>query len=112
MLLRSDDDPASRAPMLAAEEHRCIVALRAVAGPLSGRVLALNEGLELAPHGDCTLELPQGYAVTLRVFREDGRLWLQTVSGCERHPVRVNGVMVPPKLALQPGDQIGVAMHR
>lgn len=112
LLLRADEDPSTRAPLEAVEEERCIVALRAVAGPLSGRVLALNDGLELAPQGDCTLELPQGDTVALRVFRQGGRLWLETIRPCGRHPVRVNGVLAVPKLALLPGDQIGVAMHR
>lgn len=112
LLLRADEDPARRPPLNAPGQGRCTVALRAVAGPLSGRVLPLRDNLTFGPHGDCPLELPQGGVVTLRIFWEGGRLWLQTAQSCERHPLRVNGVKVPQKLALQPGDQLGVAMHR
>jgi hypothetical protein len=93
------------------EQGRCTVALRAVAGPLSGRVLPLQDSLAFGPHGDYPLELPQGDIVALRIFWADGQLWLETTQSCERHPLRVNGVAVQ-KLALQPGDQLGVAMHR
>ena len=111
MLLRDDADPGQRSVLQVPEEGRCTVALRAVAGPLSGRVFSLQRGLELGGMGACPLELPQGESVVLRIFWEDGRLWLEATQPCERHPLRVNGVAVP-KLALQPDDQIGVAMHR
>lgn len=78
MLLRSDEDPASRAELRVAQEQRCIVGLRAVAGPLSGHVLTVNDSLELSPHGDRALELPQDNTVALRVFRQNGQLWLET----------------------------------
>lgn len=111
MLLRDDQDPAQRVPVSVPGSGRCTVALRAVAGPLSGRVLSLHESLELGPHGRCPLELPQGDIATLRAGWQDGKLMLEAVRPSTRHPLRVNGVVVQ-KLALQPGDQIGLAMHR
>ena len=111
LLLRADEDPTRRPPLNVSEQGRCTVALRAVAGPLSGRVLPLQDSLTFGPHGDCPLELPQGDIVALRIFWAGGQLWLETTQSCERHPLRVNGVAVQ-KLALQPGDQLGVAMHR
>jgi hypothetical protein len=111
MLLRADQDPSLRPPLSVPEQGRCTVALRAVAGPLSGRVLPLQGSLELGPQGSCPLELPQGDIVALRIYWQDGQLLLETTQPSGRHPLRVNGVTVQ-KLALQPGDQIGLAMHR
>jgi predicted component of type VI protein secretion system len=111
MLLRADQDPALRPPLSVPEQGRCTVALRAVAGPLSGRVLSLEDSLELGPQGRCALELPQGDVASLRIFWDDGQLLLEATQPSERHPLRVNGVGVR-RLALQPGDQIGLAMHR
>jgi hypothetical protein len=111
MLLRADEDPARRPPVSVPEQGRCTVALRAVAGPLSGRVLPLRDSLEFGPQGGCALELPQGDVVALRISWEDGQLLLQVTRPSARHPVRVNGVAAQ-QLALQPGDQLGVAMHR
>jgi hypothetical protein len=111
MLLRADQDPALRAPLEVPEQGRCTVALRAVAGPLSGRVLPLHDSLELGPQGRCPLELPQGDIAALRIAWQDGQLWLESTQPSARHPLRVNGVDAQ-KLVLQPGDQIGLAMHR
>lgn len=111
MLLRADVDPNERAALQVPGQGRCAVALRAVAGPLSGRVRCVGDGLELGGSGDFPLELPQGDVVVLRVFWDDGQLWLETVQPSERHPLRVNGISVH-RVALQPGDQIGIAMHR
>jgi hypothetical protein len=111
MLLRADQDPAHRSPLSVPEQGRCTVALRAVAGPLSGRVLSLQDSLELGSQGRCPLELPQGDVAALRIFWQDGQLLLEVTQSSERHPLRVNGVIVQ-KLALQPGDQIGLAKHR
>jgi len=111
MLLRADQDPSLRPPLSVPEQGRCTVALRAVAGPLSGRVLPLQGSLELGPQGNCPLELPQGDVVALRISWQEGQLLLETTQPSGRHPLRVNGVTVQ-KLALQPGDQIGLAMHR
>jgi hypothetical protein len=111
MLLRADQDPALRPSLSVPEQGRCTVALRAVAGPLSGRVLPLQDSLELGPQGRCALELPQGDVASLRIFWDGGQLLLEATQPSERHPLRVNGVGVR-RLALQPRDQIGLAMHR
>lgn len=111
MLLRDDQDPTSRAPLGVTRQERCTVALRAVAGPLSGRVLPVQESLELGPQSRHSLELPRGDTAALRIFRDGDQLLLEVTQPSERHPLRVNGVIVQ-KLALQPGDQLGLAMHR
>ncbi len=111
MLLRADEDPALRPPLSVPEQGRCTVALRAVAGPLSGRVLPLRNSLEFGSHGDCPLELPQGDAIALRISWHEGQLLLEVTQPSAHHLLRVNGVAVQ-RLALQPGDQLGVAMHR
>lgn len=111
MLLRDDEDPALRPPLSVSEQGRCTVALRAVAGPLSGRVLPLQDSLEMGPRGRCPLELPRGEVVSLRVFWQHGQVWLEATQPSALHALRVNGVVVQ-KLALRPGDQIGLAMHR
>ena len=111
MLLQSDDRPSVREPWVVPENHRCPVALRAVAGPLSGRVFALHDQLELGPQSTVRMELPQGEAASLRIFWRDGQLRLLQEHGSKRYPLRVNGV-VASDLALRPGDQLGIATHR
>lgn len=111
MLLCADEDPAQRPLLQVPEQSRCTIAVRVVAGPLSGRVLPLCRNLEFGPHGRCPLELPQGEVVVLHIGWDAGALRLQTVQPSERHPLRVNGFAVQ-NVCLQPGDQIGVAMHR
>ncbi len=111
LLLCADEDPNQRHSAAVNDSGACTVALRAVAGPLSGRVLPVHERLELGPHGPLPLELPQGEAVSLRIAWRDGQLMLQALQPSVRHPLRVNGAPVQ-AIALQPGDQIGVAMHR
>lgn len=111
MLIRDDADLDSR-PTVAPTDARCTVALRPVAGPLSGRVVAVGERLELgATHGALPLELPGNDAALLSVAWEDGELWLDASRVPARHAVRVNGVKTV-RTALQPGDQIGLAAHR
>jgi len=111
MLLRADQDPSQRFFPALPKQARCTVALRAVSGPLSGRVLPLESSLELGAQGRHPLELPQGETASLRIHWQDGALMLEPTLSSERFPLRVNGVTVS-SLALQPGDQIGIAMHR
>lgn len=111
LLLCGDDDPSLRAPPRVSGHEPCTVALRAVAGPLSGRVLPLHDKLELGSEGNCPLGLAQGEAVGLRIGWHDGRIVLEDICRSPRHPLRVNGVAVQ-KAALLPGDQIGLATHR
>jgi predicted component of type VI protein secretion system len=111
MLLRDDQDPSERDSPALPKQARCTVALRAVSGPLSGRVLPLESSLELGAQGRYPLELPQGESASLRIHWQDGRLMLEPMQFSERFPLRVNGVTAH-AVALQPGDQIGVAMHR
>ena len=88
-----------------------VSALRAVAGPLSGRLLPVQDGLEFGPAGRCLPGLPAGEAAGLRIGWQEGRLMLESTLPSARHPLRVNGV-VTQCVALQDGDQNGVAMHR
>jgi pSer/pThr/pTyr-binding forkhead associated (FHA) protein len=112
MLICTDDAPADRAAVIVPEQSTCTVALRAVAGPLSGRVLPLRHPLKLGAHGPFPLELPESESATLNAFWRDGQLWLETEQPLSsRYPVRLNGTPVQ-RAALQPGDQIGLAMHR
>ncbi len=110
MLLRDDEEPAQRPPLGVPAEGRCTVALRAVAGPWSGRVLPLQDGVEFGPQGRHQLDLP-GETPALKLAWQGDALHLDAGAGSGRHPLRVNGVAAT-GLALQPGDQIGLAMHR
>jgi hypothetical protein len=111
MLWRVDEDPARRAAAPVPQEGCCTVALRAVGGPLSGRVLSLGDRLELGAQSRIPLDLPQGEQASLRIFWHAGQLMLEAGQSSASHPLRVNGV-VADRLALQPGDQIGLASHR
>jgi len=111
MLLKSELDPSRREPLRVPESNRCTVALRAVAGPLSGRVLPLRGRLELGPSSPVPLELPQGESASLSLSWDDGQLRLRQEQGSARYPLRVNGIEAT-DLALQPGDQFGLATHR
>ncbi|TBR39567.1 MULTISPECIES: FHA domain-containing protein [Dyella] len=111
MVLCADEPPQGRKPLTVPALERCTVGLRVVAGPHSGRVFPLQEKLELGPHGRIPLELPQGEQAALRVVWRASQLWLESAQQSERYPLRVNGV-VTDEVALLPGDQIGLAMHR
>lgn len=111
MLLKADEAPTERQPLHVPESSRCPVALRAVSGPLSGRVFPLRDQLELGPRADVPLDLPQGESASLRLFWRDGELRLRQERASARYPLRVNGVEVS-ELALYPGDQLGLATHR
>ncbi|PWK89871.1 FHA domain-containing protein [Fulvimonas soli] len=112
LLLCADEAPGQRDAQPLAGGARCTAALRAVAGPLSGRVLPLHGRLELGPHGQLPLELPQGESATLVLAWQDGQLRLEARDVPERHPLRVNGLPVATPVALRPDDQIGLATHR
>jgi len=112
MLLRADEEPSVRAPLESVSDcARCAVALRAMGGPLSGKVIPVDGVLEFGPLGRYPLELPQGESASLRLAWKDGQVWLESLQASERYPLRVNGAPVE-RVALHPGDQIGLAMHR
>jgi hypothetical protein len=111
MLLSADDEVVHDLPPVS-ERQRCTVALRAVAGPLSGRVLPLRDRLELGSGGHLPLELPQDESTALCISWRDGHLLLEGgAQASTRYPLRLNGRVVQ-TARLSPGDQIGVAMHR
>lgn len=112
LLLCADEAPEQRPLPRAVPAHvNSTVALRAVAGPLSGKVFPVHEYLELGPRSRHALELPQGETVSFRVAWHDGHLTLAVTEQSARHALRVNGNQVT-TVVLQSGDQIGVAMHR
>ncbi|MGF6492824.1 pSer/pThr/pTyr-binding forkhead associated (FHA) protein [Luteibacter sp. 621] len=111
MLIRDDEDLEAR-ELREPTDARCTAALRPVAGPLSGRLVAIGDRLELgATHGALPLELPGNDAALLTLAWDDGELILDASRVPARHAVRVNGVRTV-RAALQPGDQIGLATHR
>lgn len=114
MLLCADEDPATRAPLVFAGEHRCTVALRAVAGPLSGRVWPLSGRFEFGPgrQSNQPLGLPQGESSALVLAWHDVALCVEASLESARYPLRVNGALAVGAVALHPGDQLGIAMHR
>ena len=111
LLLHADIDPGLRPPLRVHAHERCTVALRAVAGPLSGRVLPLHDSLELGPSGRFPLQLSQGEVTSLRVAWQEGVLQLELLQPSAQHPLRVNGAPAQ-RLALQPGDQLSIGLHR
>jgi len=112
MLLCADEAPTGRTSPDMPEQKRCTVALRAVAGPLSGQVFAVSDRLELGPHGRVPLDLPQGETATLMIFWRDGQLRMESSPLPDaRYPARVNGSIVQ-QTVLLPNDQIGIGMHR
>lgn len=111
MLIRDDADLDAR-DINEPTESRCTVALRPVAGPLSGRVVPVGDRLELgASHGAMPLELPGNDAALLTLAWDADELVLDASRVPARHAVRVNGIKVV-RASLQPGDQIGIAAHR
>ncbi|QWT22396.1 FHA domain-containing protein [Bacillus sp. NP157] len=111
MLIRDDDDLEAR-DIVEPTDARCTAALRPVAGPLSGRLVAIGDRLELgATHGALPLELPGNDAALITLAWEEGELILDASRVPARHAVRVNGVRTV-RASLQPGDQIGLATHR
>lgn len=111
MLLCADEDPSTRAPLVLSRQSHCTVALRAVAGPLSGRVFPLRGRLELGPQGDHPLDMPQAGSAMLALFWKDGQLRVAAGPTPPRYPLRLNGVPVE-QASLHPDDQLGIAMHR
>lgn len=111
LLLRDDDDPSDRTALPVIGEVDCTVAIRAVAGPLSGRVFPVCQNLELGAEGRAPLEMPRGERVSLRVGWEEGRLVAQVHPDSSRHALRLNGAVMR-HAALQPGDQLALATHR
>lgn len=112
MLLCADEAPVGRTSPEMPVQERCTVALRAVAGPLSGQVLPLADRLELGSQGRVPLDLPQGETATLTIFWRDGQLRMESSQPADgRYPARINGI-VAQQTVLLPGDQIGIGMHR
>jgi hypothetical protein len=112
MLLCADEPPVGRPPSETPKQERCTIALRAVAGPLSGQVWPLADRLKLGGDGRVPLDLPQGESATLTIFWRENQLLMETGQPVEgRYPVRLNGFAIQ-QSTLLPGDQIGIGTHR
>ncbi|MET0330738.1 MAG: FHA domain-containing protein [Dyella sp.] len=111
MLLRADEAPEQRQTAFLKPTECPTAALRAVAGPLSGRVVPIGDRLRLGAPGSQALELPQGDTVGLELCWRNGQLALTVEPASQRNPLRLNGVIVT-RATLLPGDQLGLAHHR
>lgn len=94
-----------------AVEAPLTVALRAVAGPLSGRVVPLDDRLELGPRGHFPLDLPHGGEATLAIVRRDGALYLDAGRVPAELAIFVNGLAAR-DTPLRDGDQVALGAHR
>jgi pSer/pThr/pTyr-binding forkhead associated (FHA) protein len=101
----ADDDDAET------PEVPLTVALRAVAGPLSGRVMPLDDRLELGPRGHFPLDLPHGDEAALAVVRRDDGLYLDADRVPAELALFVNG-RATRDTPLHDGDQIALGAHR
>ena len=111
LLLHADQDPHVRQDSATCTRKPCPVALRAVAGPLSGRVLPVRHSLRLGPTSTVALMLPGGEIAGFQLCWQNDRLRLAQDQASTRYPLRVNGSRTS-GLDLRCDDQIGVGMHR
>lgn len=99
------DDAASRT------SAACVVSVRALAGPLSGRAWRVgSDGLTLGEGGPVTLQMPGGTHARLELHWRDGALWLCAAAAGECI-VRVDGEPAD-EVPLSDGEQIAVGAHR
>lgn len=110
LLLCADADAAQDAPPLAASGDTPVAALRAVAGPWSGRVWPIGDALELSTSGQPPLVWPEAGEASLRIERIEGGLRLRARSSSRQAP-SVNG-RAADESALRNGDSIGLGVHR
>ncbi|MHC1479056.1 FHA domain-containing protein [Frateuria aurantia] len=107
---------ADRAPEVAerdslADVETGVIGVRAVAGPLSGKIWSLTRQLRFGADG-VALPMPSGEAVVLEFERGPQGVRLLATAMSPRFPVRVNGVAVSLPQLLVAGDQVGLGMHR
>ncbi len=88
-----------------------VIGVRAVAGPLSGKVWSLTRQLRFGG-GGIALPMPSGESVAFDFERGPQGLRLLATAPSSRFPLRVNGRVVSLPHALQAGDQVGLGMHR
>lgn len=88
--------------------HEGVMALRAVAGPLSGRVFALESRLELDERGPTSRP---GMANAMVLRRQGRHVCLDAAGLPEGRTAIVNGIRTRQAL-LDDGDQIVLGMHR
>lgn len=87
-----------------------LAALRIVAGPLCGRVVAIEERLELGPRGQLPLPLPDAQSAALALVRGADGWRIDTSALPERFVLSINGNPTRAR-RLQHGDQIVVGAH-
>jgi hypothetical protein len=110
IVLRADTEIDQRERVAAIDASKCTTALRAIAGPLSGRTMVIGERLELGTHGIHPLDL-QGEPASLVLSWIDGELIVDATRVPARHALRINGVPTI-RAVLQPDDQLGLGAHR
>ena len=95
----------------AAEVSTGVIGIRAVAGPLSGKVWSLTRQLRFGT-GGIALPMASGESVCFDIERASQGLQLLATMQSARFPLRVNGQVASLPRRLLPGDQIGLGMHR
>ncbi|HEX7339275.1 MAG TPA: FHA domain-containing protein [Rhodanobacteraceae bacterium] len=105
--LRLVTDEPARDDGDATNDEVCVAALRAVAGPLSGRVWPLADHLWLDATGPVAVAPAAGLSLRL----QDGQVWLDASSLGDAAAVRVNGAVVT-QGRLHGGDQLAAGVHR
>lgn len=85
--------------------------LRAVAGPLSGRVQGVGERLDLGGEGSWPLGLGHAPHAKVSLIREEDGIHLRTLDLPATFTVSVNGVPTR-DIRLHDGDQIALGPHR
>lgn len=105
---RHKDDADAVAKTAEQMDAVAVIALRAVAGPLSGRVWGIDDRLDLDVRGP--VDMPRGQALVL--VAQGHRVHLRIDAGNEPGAVvRVNGQAVQ-QADLADGDQLAFAAHR
>lgn len=87
-----------------------LAALRIVAGPLCGRVVAMQERLELGPRGQLPLALPDARGAALALVRDADGWRIDCSALPERFALSINGNPVRDG-RLRHGDQIVLGAH-
>jgi predicted component of type VI protein secretion system len=85
--------------------------MRAVAGPLSGRVQAIHERLEIGPSQAWPLGFGHAPNASLSIIRRDDGMHLQVQNLPETFMVSLNGIPTR-EGRLHDGDQINIGPHR
>src|SRR5690625_2843465 len=102
-----DENAGAGAEDVELADAGAVIALRAVAGPLSGRVWPLDGRMALDSRGP--VDMPRDDALTLVV--QGHRVWMHADAPGRADSVRVNGCVVR-QADLADGDQLAFGAHR